>query len=215
MVLIENGLIRDVDFTGAAPPEYATVTDFGAEAWLLPGLVDAHVHLCWDASTDAVAHVTNGDPGTILDTARTAAATALRTGVTTVRDLGDRGYLALALRDQVPPTQRPSSPPVRRSPPAGAAPRVVAGVGGQGGAGRAGAVVERGRGVGVLPADGLALVVGGRGRGHQGRLDLHGRPVGVQLLQQGREAGYVRRRHRRTRHEAEAVLVPEAGLLQS
>lgn len=116
MVLIENGLIRDVDLTGAAPPEYATVTDFGAEAWLLPGLVDAHVHLCWDASTDAVAHVTNGDPGTILDTARTAAATALRTGVTTVRDLGDRDYLALALRDQVPPAQRPeiiaAGPPI-------------------------------------------------------------------------------------------------------
>ncbi len=116
MVLIEHGLIRDVDFTGAAPPEYATVTDFGAEAWLLPGLVDTHVHLCWDASTDAVAHVTNGDPGTILDTARNAAATALRTGVTTVRDLGDRDYLALALRDQVPPSRRPeiiaAGPPI-------------------------------------------------------------------------------------------------------
>ncbi len=116
MVMIENGLIRDVDFTGAAPPEYATVTDFGADAWLLPGLVDAHVHLCWDASTDAVAHVTNDDPGTILDTARTAAATTLRTGVTTVRDLGDRDYLAIALRDQMPPTQRPeivaAGPPI-------------------------------------------------------------------------------------------------------
>lgn len=116
MVMIENGLIRDVDFTGAVPPENATVTDFGPAAWLLPGLVDAHVHLCWDASTDAVAHVTNDDPGAVLDTARTAAVTALRTGVTTVRDLGDRDYLALTLRDQVPPTQRPeivaAGPPI-------------------------------------------------------------------------------------------------------
>ncbi|MEU0190973.1 hypothetical protein ABZ250_14060 [Streptomyces afghaniensis] len=55
MVMIENGLIRDADFAGEAPPEYATVTDFGANTWLLPGLVDAHVHLGQDASTDAVA----------------------------------------------------------------------------------------------------------------------------------------------------------------
>lgn len=116
MVLVEDGVIRDVDFTGAAPPEHATVTDFGPELWLLPGLVDAHVHLCWDASTAAVAHVTSDDSGTVLENARVAATTALQAGVTTVRDLGDRDYLALALREQVPPTQRPeivaSGPPI-------------------------------------------------------------------------------------------------------
>ncbi|MEU9331048.1 amidohydrolase family protein [Streptomyces canus] len=116
VVLVEDGLIRDVDFTGALPPEHAGVTDFGPDAWLLPGLIDAHVHLSWDASADAVAHVTTGDSSTVLEAARSAAATALRSGVTTVRDLGDRDYLVLALRDQVEAALRPeiiaAGPPI-------------------------------------------------------------------------------------------------------
>lgn len=116
MVLVEDGVIRDVDVTGAPPPQHATVTDFGQGGWLLPGLVDAHVHLCWDAGTDAVAHVASGDRDTVLKTARASAATALQAGITTVRDLGDRDYLTLSLRDLVPPTERPeivaAGPPI-------------------------------------------------------------------------------------------------------
>ncbi|MER5209137.1 amidohydrolase family protein [Streptomyces sp. NPDC002838] len=116
MVLVEDGVIRDVDVTGAPPPQHATVTDFGPDGWLLPGLVDAHVHLCWDAGTDAVAHVASGDRDTVLKTARASAATALQAGITTVRDLGDRDYLTLELRDLVPPTERPeivaAGPPI-------------------------------------------------------------------------------------------------------
>ncbi|GCB53409.1 amidohydrolase family protein [Streptomyces sp. NL15-2K] len=116
MVLVEDGVIRDVDFTGAAPPEHAAVTDFGPDGWLLPGLIDAHVHLCWDGTKDAVAHVASDDHEAVLETARASAATTLATGVTTVRDLGDRDYLALALREQVPPTERPdivaAGPPI-------------------------------------------------------------------------------------------------------
>ncbi|WP_406491030.1 amidohydrolase family protein [Streptomyces sp. NBC_01604] len=116
MVLVEDGVIRDVDFTGAAPPEHAAVTDFGPDGWLLPGLIDAHVHLCWDGTKDAVEHVASDDREAVLETARVSAATTLATGVTTVRDLGDRDYLTLALREQVPPTERPdivaAGPPV-------------------------------------------------------------------------------------------------------
>jgi imidazolonepropionase-like amidohydrolase len=116
MVLVEDGVIRDVDFTGAAPPEHAKVTDFGPDGWLLPGLIDAHVHLCWDGTQDAVEHVSSDDHEAVLKTARASAATTLATGVTTVRDLGDRDYLTLALREQVPLTERPdivaAGPPV-------------------------------------------------------------------------------------------------------
>ncbi|QNP75367.1 amidohydrolase family protein [Streptomyces roseirectus] len=115
-VLVEDGVILDVDFTGARPPAHAEVTDFGPDAWLLPGLIDAHVHLCWDGSADAVAHVTSGDRAAVLATARDAAAATLRAGVTTVRDLGDRDYLTLALRDGVPAGERPeivaAGPPI-------------------------------------------------------------------------------------------------------
>ncbi|MFE3850810.1 amidohydrolase family protein [Streptomyces griseorubiginosus] len=63
------------------------VTDFGPDGRLLPGFIDAHVHLCRDASKDAVAHVTSYDRETVLRSARTATETALHAGVTTVRDL--------------------------------------------------------------------------------------------------------------------------------
>ncbi|MEU9168663.1 amidohydrolase family protein [Streptomyces sp. NPDC048420] len=116
MVLVEDGVIRDVDFTGAAPPEHAAVTDFGPDGWLLPGLIDAHVHLCWDGTEDAVAHVPSDDRETVLKTAHAAAATTLRDGVTNVRDVGDRDYLSLALHEQMSPTERPeivaAGPPI-------------------------------------------------------------------------------------------------------
>src|SRR5215510_702156 len=41
-------------------PDGATVVDL-AGAILLPGLVDAHVHLCFDASDDAVGHLAARD----------------------------------------------------------------------------------------------------------------------------------------------------------
>ena len=63
-----------------------------------------------------MAHVASGDRDTVLKTARVSAATALQAGITTVRDLGDRDYLTLELRDLVPPTERPeivaAGPPI-------------------------------------------------------------------------------------------------------
>lgn len=97
-VAVEGGRIVEV---GPQAPVGADVEvlDLGA-ATLLPGLVDAHVHLTWDASPDAVTHVTEASPEELLTQAERAASAALAVGVTTVRDLGDRGYTALALRDR-------------------------------------------------------------------------------------------------------------------
>nr|WP_240438315.1 amidohydrolase family protein [Streptomyces acidiscabies] len=115
-VLVEDGVILDVDCTGAEPPEHAAVTDFGPDAWLLPGLIDAHVHLTWDGGPDAVRQVTSDDRAAVLETARVSAAATLAAGVTTVRDLGDRDYLTLDLRNKVPAEERPeivaAGPPI-------------------------------------------------------------------------------------------------------
>jgi predicted amidohydrolase len=54
-VLIEGGRIIDIDTTGATPSARAAVTDLGSAVCLLPGLIDAHVHLAFDASADVVA----------------------------------------------------------------------------------------------------------------------------------------------------------------
>ncbi len=94
------------------------VVDFGADAMLLPGFVDAHQHLTWDCSLDPVSWLTTATDEDLLATARKNARSALDSGVTTIRDLGDRGYVTLALRDETArfpgagPTVLPSGPPI-------------------------------------------------------------------------------------------------------
>ncbi|GIF48289.1 imidazolonepropionase-like amidohydrolase [Asanoa ferruginea] len=90
-----TGLIVSV---GTAPPDGADVVDLGS-ATLLPGLVDGHVHLAFDASLDPVAALADRDDESAYAAMIEAARRTTAGGVTTVRDLGDRGYLALRLRE--------------------------------------------------------------------------------------------------------------------
>ncbi len=90
-------------------PESGDVRDLG-DVTLLPGLVDTHVHLAFDASPDPVAAL---DAPGLLDRMRAAAHAHLAVGVTTVRDLGDRDYLALRLARR---DDRRAGDPQRRSP---------------------------------------------------------------------------------------------------
>lgn len=80
-----------------AVPDGATVVDLTG-ATLLPGLVDGHVHLIFDASDDPVSALAGRDDAAAFAAMASSARAAARGGVTTVRDLGDRGYLALGLR---------------------------------------------------------------------------------------------------------------------
>ncbi|MCI0587177.1 MAG: amidohydrolase family protein [Planctomycetes bacterium] len=72
--------------TDVAVPPGAEVTDLGA-AVLLPGLIDAHVHLAWGAS----------QPGGPLQGTQEARATLLA-GFTTVRNLGSTSRADVALK---------------------------------------------------------------------------------------------------------------------
>jgi imidazolonepropionase-like amidohydrolase len=96
LVLVEDGRISEVR-TGP-PPADADLLDLG-DATLLPGLIDTHVHLAFDAGLDPVAALATRDDDAVLEAMAEAAAAQLRAGVTTVRDLGDRDYLALRLRE--------------------------------------------------------------------------------------------------------------------
>ena len=115
-VVTQDGRISDLDTSGAPPPEGAEVVDFGSDACLLPGLIDAHVHLAFDASADVVKSLAACDDGALLDHMAAASVRALRAGVTTVRDLGDRNYLSLILRDRSRSTTLPhilaAGPPI-------------------------------------------------------------------------------------------------------
>jgi imidazolonepropionase-like amidohydrolase len=111
LVVIDGGIIVAVG-SGAPAPDGADVVDLGGAA-LLPGLVDTHVHLAFDASADPIAALAARSDEEALAAMVRAGQAALRGGVTTVRDLGDRDYLSLGLRGQPGlPTILAAGPPV-------------------------------------------------------------------------------------------------------
>jgi imidazolonepropionase-like amidohydrolase len=98
-VLVGGGVILAVEQSGVAPPESAVVVDLG-DVTLLPGLIDAHVHLAFDATGEIIAPMLGLDDAALREVMRTNAQLHLDAGVTTVRDLGDRRFGSLALRDE-------------------------------------------------------------------------------------------------------------------
>lgn len=68
---------------------------------LLPGLIDAHVHLSLSGSTDPMTELVNmPDATAALHLAKNAERT-LQAGITTVRDLGSKNFVDLCVRDAV------------------------------------------------------------------------------------------------------------------
>ncbi len=69
--------------------------------YVYPGLIDSHLHLCFDAQAENPVEQLKGQSDVeLLPLMREQARCAARRGVTTVRDLGDRSYLALVLREE-------------------------------------------------------------------------------------------------------------------
>jgi imidazolonepropionase-like amidohydrolase len=89
---------RDAVPAGADPADLADLVDLG-DVTLLPGLIDVHQHLAFDASVDPVAQLDADDDAALLLRMRQHAQRALSVGITTIRDLGDRNYLSLRLRE--------------------------------------------------------------------------------------------------------------------
>jgi imidazolonepropionase-like amidohydrolase len=95
-VVVDEGRIAEVG-RGPSPTGWSdSVVDGGGRS-CLPGLIDLHVHLCWDGGADPVE--VNGREGHELTLLRMArhAADSLARGVTTARDVGSVGDLALVL----------------------------------------------------------------------------------------------------------------------
>lgn len=68
---------------------------------ILPGLIDSHVHLAFDGGPDPLSTVATADPATLLLAMAGRAQQLLHAGVTTARDLGDRGALSVVLREAI------------------------------------------------------------------------------------------------------------------
>ncbi|GGM72961.1 hypothetical protein GCM10012275_49480 [Longimycelium tulufanense] len=119
LLVLEAGRIRDVDLTGAPPPRGVELVEF-ADSTLLPGLVDAHSHLAWDPDQPAEKIATE-DEASLLARTRRHAEKALRAGVTTVRDLGDRAFVSLKARNEyragqaIGPELLVAGPPITRT----------------------------------------------------------------------------------------------------
>lgn len=77
------------------------------DSTLLPGLVNAHVHLSLDASDDPVTSMMNSEVTELAAGMANRAAQLLGAGVTTARDLGDRAAGAVRLRDAVAARELP------------------------------------------------------------------------------------------------------------
>lgn len=111
LLILDGPVIRAVDY-GVEPPVDVEVVDLG-DVTLLPGLIDTHVHLAFDASADPVGALAAREDDDALSAMTDAALDAIRGGVTTLRDLGDRGYLSLLLRDRPGlPTIVAAGPPI-------------------------------------------------------------------------------------------------------
>ena len=84
--------------------EEIQVLDYSDKA-ILPGLIDAHVHLCFSAGpdNDSVRRTLKTEDGNGLLPFRVLrnAQEALKGGITTLRDSGDKGLVTLSVRDAV------------------------------------------------------------------------------------------------------------------
>jgi imidazolonepropionase-like amidohydrolase len=101
VVVIDNGKITAVGpVTQVSLPPGADVLDVG-DRTLLPGLIDAHVHILLTGSDRSGQEERAATDAQTLLVGTRNALLALKSGLTTVRDCGDRNYLSLALRDYI------------------------------------------------------------------------------------------------------------------
>ena len=98
-IAIDGARIADI-VDGGKPAPGDTVRDMTG-AWLLPGLIDCHVHLVMPTDeADPVKAATRSDAAVALFTAKAAERT-LMGGTTTVRDCGGWNFVEMAVRDAI------------------------------------------------------------------------------------------------------------------
>jgi imidazolonepropionase-like amidohydrolase len=102
-VLVEDGTVAAVgtntEIRAQAGPEAAELSF--PDATVLPGLINCHVHLAFAPGPELVATLRAADDRNLLLAMAGRAQQLLNCGVTTARDLGDRGALAVQVRDAI------------------------------------------------------------------------------------------------------------------
>ncbi|MGJ7906573.1 amidohydrolase family protein [Actinopolyspora sp. H202] len=107
--IIEDGavLVDEGTITAVGPRAELTESTIDAQRHdfpghtLLPGLINAHVHLSFDAGEEPINTLLATEDHELLDGMAERARDSLDAGITTVRDLGDRNGTAIRIRDAV------------------------------------------------------------------------------------------------------------------
>ena len=100
-ILIERGKVASVTH-GEGPegiPGHETVDARGL--FVLPGLIDCHVHLVWDGSDDPNADIQGVDDEVLAIIMARHATETLKLGITTVRDTGSPRNVGFAVREAI------------------------------------------------------------------------------------------------------------------
>ncbi|MGW4392051.1 amidohydrolase family protein [Streptomyces sp. NPDC004685] len=115
VVFVDGGRIAGVEAAGFGIPTGVEVID-RPSGTLLPGLVDAHVHLVGDGEPGALERLGELSQDDLFSTIERSLRIQLAAGVTTVRDLGDVAWSVVDWRARRPRTGLPtvvaSGPPV-------------------------------------------------------------------------------------------------------
>jgi imidazolonepropionase-like amidohydrolase len=97
LVLVADGRIAGVEPAAAPVPDGCQVLEVPGGT-VLPGLVDAHVHLCGDGTDGTLDRIGEPTEDAMMAVIEESLRRHLAAGVTTVRDLGDRRFAVLDWR---------------------------------------------------------------------------------------------------------------------
>ena len=100
-VCVEGERIAWVGSAADLPAKWGDVMQVDVSGkWLLPGLIDAHIHICYNGVESVFALLEKPRDMLVLE-AVDICRRVLSQGVTTVRDIGGEQYIEMSLRDAI------------------------------------------------------------------------------------------------------------------
>ncbi|MER2007578.1 MAG: amidohydrolase family protein [Psychrobacillus sp.] len=99
-LIIEDKKILEVGTGKVEQTESANLVDVKGK-FVMPGLIDCHVHLVWDGTEDPQKKIEHLDESKVALQAYSHALLTIKEGITTVRDVASPGKSVLNLRDVI------------------------------------------------------------------------------------------------------------------